>query len=246
MPFEPRSRLTGPAADRLEFEKPDEIGASTLEGVGASFRLENMVGSLAASEEQASPLTIDPDHDPRADVEGTEFEEHLDRFAGSFNAETTQAIKGCTASRAVHLLWPLYEHVSHGWNHWSLLSCGSPCVSCDDCIDGDPIVKTYALAIVLALVACAKSPGDIQAIAPPTNSYQGMTCEQLASERNAETAKLDALSEQQSDARTADTIGVLLIGVPVGSFEGRDKEPEIAATKGRLDAINARSTEQGC
>ncbi len=44
-------------------------------------------------------------------------------------------------------------------------------------------------------------------------------------------------TKQQKDAVTGDAVGVLLIGVPVSSATGGDRETAIAVEKGRLAAI---------
>ena len=58
----------------------------------------------------------------------------------------------------------------------------------------------------------------------------------LADERNT----LSTLSVQQNNAVAGDAVGVFLIGVPVSSLSGGDKAGEIAATKGKIIALEAR------
>jgi hypothetical protein len=81
----------------------------------------------------------------------------------------------------------------------------------------------FAILIAAAMSACAKAPEDIAAT-PMQGSYN---CED-------EVPALAALEAEQRKARTADTIGVIFIGVPVSSLSGGDLEAQIAAAKGRV------------
>lgn len=85
-------------------------------------------------------------------------------------------------------------------------------------------MKPYAFASMIAVIAgCATPPDRIKAVA---NAGPCTT---------ADRAKLASLSKQQREAATADTIGVILIGVPMASAIGGDKEAEIAILKGRCN-----------
>lgn len=79
------------------------------------------------------------------------------------------------------------------------------------------------IAVTLLSTGCATRPANIVAVP------NAGPCTQ------ADRAKLATLSKQQSDAATADTIGVILIGVPMASAIGGDKEAEIAILKGRCN-----------
>lgn len=81
-----------------------------------------------------------------------------------------------------------------------------------------------ALAILLAAgtAACATPPSRIKAVA------NAGPC------TAADRANLALLSNQQRDAVAGDTIGVILVGVPVASLTGgRGREAKIAILKGR-------------
>ena len=84
-----------------------------------------------------------------------------------------------------------------------------------------PWTAIKAAAIVALLAGCATHPDRIVAVANAG--------ECTAQDR----ARLATLVKQQKDARTADTIGVILVGVPVASLTGKDREAEIAVLKGR-------------
>lgn len=96
------------------------------------------------------------------------------------------------------------------------------------------------LVLALGLLgACAKSP---DAIAPVSmgDAYQHVSCSKARTMLSEEEANLQALSVQQSNAATGDAIGVFLIAVPMSSVTGGDKAGEIAASKGKVEALKAR------
>lgn len=101
-------------------------------------------------------------------------------------------------------------------------------------------------ACVLALAGCAKNPDSITAMSMPPNAYTGLSCEQLAAERTKSAAALDAVSRQQRDAVTGDAVGVFLIGVPMSSLTGGDKEGLVAQHKGELIAIDVARRNRAC
>ncbi|MBB4193364.1 hypothetical protein GGE45_003059 [Rhizobium aethiopicum] len=61
-----------------------------------------------------------------------------------------------------------------------------------------------------------------------------------------EKAKLDDLSKQQISAANGDAFGVFLVGVPIGRVAGGDKEGEIAASKGKVSAMQSAGMSKGC
>lgn len=93
------------------------------------------------------------------------------------------------------------------------------------------------LAILLTLTACATPPEKIAAVPMSGAEYSGQSCEQLIAAKATSTQSLAKLTKQQKDAVTGDAVGVLLIGVPVSSATGGDRETAIAVEKGRLAAI---------
>ena len=99
--------------------------------------------------------------------------------------------------------------------------------------------KTLAIAFAALLSACAPSP---DAIAPVSmgNAYATVGCGQARAMLSQEQQRLAALSSQQRSAATGDALGVFLIGVPMSSLTGGDKSGEIAASKGKVDALTAR------
>lgn len=96
-----------------------------------------------------------------------------------------------------------------------------------------------ALAALPMLTACAAGP---DAIAPVSmgNAFAAMHCQQATHELAAERQTLEALSAKQRGAQIGDAIGVFLIAVPMSSLTGGDKAGDIAASKGKIAALQAR------
>ena len=102
-----------------------------------------------------------------------------------------------------------------------------------------PIILTTVAA--LAVAACAQSPSAIQPVSMG-NAYAGLSCSNARAMLTNEQQKLAILTDAQNGAVTGDAIGVLLIGVPVSSLSGGDKAGEIATSKGKVVALEARLT----
>lgn len=107
-----------------------------------------------------------------------------------------------------------------------------------------PLIAAALAASCLA--ACAKNPDAIPAISMPTAAYSGMTCEQLATEYIRASTALAQVETQQRQAATGDAVGVFLIGVPLSSLGGGDKEGLVAQYKGEVLAIGAKQKELKC
>lgn len=105
-----------------------------------------------------------------------------------------------------------------------------------------------ALVVLVAMTAagCAKNPDAIVAINMPANAYSGLSCEQLAMEHRRSSAALASVSQQQRQAATGDAVGVFLIGVPVSSLSGGDKEGLVAQHKGEIVAIEGAMRAGRC
>tara|TARA_Y100000815_G_C13183461_1_gene440200 strand:- start:348 stop:692 length:345 start_codon:yes stop_codon:yes gene_type:complete len=106
------------------------------------------------------------------------------------------------------------------------------------------IIMTAVLAAALA--GCAKQPDAIVPVSIPMDAYTGMSCEKLATELVTEETNLAALSKTQSQAATGDAVGVFLVGVPLASATGGDKEGMIAVSKGKVEAMKAARLKNGC
>ncbi|MBT9373170.1 hypothetical protein KLP42_24960 [Rhizobium sp. CSW-27] len=98
----------------------------------------------------------------------------------------------------------------------------------------------------LAVTSCAKRPDAIVPVDYPMAAYSGKSCSELASDLVKEKEKLSAVSKAQHDAATGDAFGVFLIGVPMSSTFGGDKEGEVAVSKGKVQALEASMTAKKC
>ncbi len=96
-----------------------------------------------------------------------------------------------------------------------------------------------ATALLATVAACAKTPDAIAPI-PMGDAYAAMGCRDTQNALNREQQFLASLSAQQQQAVTGDALGVFLIGVPVSSLSGSDKEGLIAASKGKIIAMETR------
>ncbi|MBV7408182.1 hypothetical protein KJP29_04220 [Maritimibacter sp. DP1N21-5] len=101
------------------------------------------------------------------------------------------------------------------------------------------------MALLLA-AACAKQPDQIAAIDIGPNAYRGFSCSQLAQADAKYDIALENLSAQQRDAATGDAFAVFLLGLPLASMSGQDRETQIAATKGHIQAIKLEQARKGC
>jgi len=108
-------------------------------------------------------------------------------------------------------------------------------------------VKYFAVALaVAAATSCAKRPDAIVPVDIPMAAYTGQSCAALKSVMAKEKAILHAVSKQQHDAANGDAFGVFLIGVPMSSTFGGDKEGQVAVSKGKVQAIENAMKSKGC
>jgi len=103
-----------------------------------------------------------------------------------------------------------------------------------------------AAALAAAVSGCAKNPESITAMSMPVNAYTGLSCKQLAEEHAKSSTALSAVEAQQRQAVTGDAVGVFLIGVPVSSLSGADKEGMVAQHKGEIIAIQSMQRNRDC
>lgn len=106
---------------------------------------------------------------------------------------------------------------------------------------------TAAVAACLAFAgACAPTPESIQPAYVSETPYRSWTCDQLGEELTKLDQALATASIQQNTARTNDTVGVILLGLPVGSMSGQSVAPQIALYKGQHEAVRKASIRNGC
>ncbi|EJB07928.1 hypothetical protein Rleg9DRAFT_6951 [Rhizobium leguminosarum bv. trifolii WSM597] len=103
-----------------------------------------------------------------------------------------------------------------------------------------------AFAAIAGLAGCAKRPDAIVQADIPMAAYTNLSCQALAVELKKEQVKLDGLSKQQISAANGDAFGVFLVGVPIGSVAGGDKEGDVAVSKGKVSAMQSAGMSKGC
>jgi hypothetical protein len=99
--------------------------------------------------------------------------------------------------------------------------------------NGFSMKYTFLLATLLLATACAKRADSV---APANIPVSAVSCDQRADV----TRRVAELSARQNQTATNDTVGVLLIGVPTSSLNGKDVETDLAIAKGQLLAIEQR------
>lgn len=102
------------------------------------------------------------------------------------------------------------------------------------------------VAAVALLGACAPTPESIAPAYVSEVPYRSYTCDQLGEEQERLNQALVTASAQQSNARSNDTVGIILIGLPVGSMSGQSIAPQIALYKGQLEAVHRASIRNSC
>ncbi len=102
------------------------------------------------------------------------------------------------------------------------------------------------LGVALVLAGCAKSPESIAPAYVSAVTYQNWSCAQLSDEGRRLDQALAEASTQQRNARTNDTIGVILLGLPVSSLSGDNIAPQIASLKGQMVAVQQAAGVKRC
>lgn len=100
--------------------------------------------------------------------------------------------------------------------------------------------------LAFPLFACAKSPESIAPAYVSEVGYQSWECETLAAEKARLDTAYATAATQQEKARTNDTVGVILIGLPVSSLSGDNIAPEIARLKGEQQTIDRVMVQKQC
>lgn len=99
---------------------------------------------------------------------------------------------------------------------------------------------------LLVLAACAASPESIAPAYVSPMAYHSWNCEQLAAEGHRLVSANANVAAQQNQARTGDTVGVILVGLPISSMTGQNVAPEVARLKGEHEAVYRAAIEKGC
>jgi hypothetical protein len=103
----------------------------------------------------------------------------------------------------------------------------------------------YLLALT-GLSGCAVAPESIAPSYVSEVPYDSYTCPQLSEEFTRVSEALAVASKQQSDARTGDTVGVILLGLPVSSLSGSNVASQVASLKGQEAAVQQASIKKNC
>jgi hypothetical protein len=103
-----------------------------------------------------------------------------------------------------------------------------------------------AAAACLIASGCAKSPESIAPSYVSPMVYQKFECDQLAEESQRVEAALTQVSAQQRQARSDDTVGVILLGLPVSSMSGGNVADQVAALKGQQQTLRQVITINRC
>lgn len=102
------------------------------------------------------------------------------------------------------------------------------------------------LGLTIAITACAQKPEDIQPSYISPNTYSNLNCAQL----RAEAARVDnaytRAAAAQKQARSNDTAGVILLGLPVSSLSGANQAAQIGDLKGRQEVLAQTMIERNC
>ncbi|SHL75477.1 hypothetical protein [Roseibium suaedae] len=103
-----------------------------------------------------------------------------------------------------------------------------------------------AAAAALVLSSCAKRPDAIVPVDIPMAAYTNLSCFEIEKNLAEERVTLARLSSEQNQAANGDAFGVFLVGVPVSSVTGGDKEGMVAASKGKVQAMELAKASKGC
>lgn len=98
---------------------------------------------------------------------------------------------------------------------------------------------TLVTCAVLALSACAKRPDSIAPVSMG-DAFSNISCSKSQAMLIEEKSTLAALSAEQIQTANGDALGVFLLGLPLGSVTGGDKEGSIGASKGKVLALENR------
>ena len=108
------------------------------------------------------------------------------------------------------------------------------------------VTGSAIVALAFTLASCAERPENIAAIPMDNAGYNNLSCKKLAREETQIRNDLDALSARQNKTASRDFWGVFLLGLPVSSMSGSDKEALIGVAKGKLDAIDLVQVDKDC
>lgn len=108
------------------------------------------------------------------------------------------------------------------------------------------ITSLVTLLCISSLAGCATKPENITPQYVSSVQYQDLSCKQLGAELARTEEALTVASGEQNKARSNDTLGVLLLGIPVSSLSGSNKAAYIAQLKGQIEAMSKTAIRNDC
>ena len=98
----------------------------------------------------------------------------------------------------------------------------------------------------LALLGCEMQPKPVEKIQVDPVLYTDHDCKELARERAKIDIELQQAEISRKERRRRDALGLLVLGVPVGSMQRETSRADLATQRGKLDAIDIVQREKGC
>ena len=98
------------------------------------------------------------------------------------------------------------------------------------------ITLSFILTTIL-LNGCASRSSTVAPVAVPAANYAGLGCDETKIALEQKIGAMNALTRKQNNAALADTVGVTLLLLPLGSIFGADLEGELAQAKGEVMAL---------
>ncbi len=105
-------------------------------------------------------------------------------------------------------------------------------------------LSLIACAAVLC-AGCANRASSVPPVSISASDYSTLSCEEARAKLQIARDRETALTNQQNNAALADTAGVFLLLVPLGSVFGADVAGELAQAKGEVLALE-RAVPQRC
>lgn len=102
------------------------------------------------------------------------------------------------------------------------------------------------VSAIIFLSSCAKSPESIAPAYTSPLTYKGLGCNQIAQELGRVDNALVQSYTQQRNARSNDTMGVILLGLPVSSLSGGNVADQVAKLKGEKEALEKLAVQKNC
>lgn len=104
----------------------------------------------------------------------------------------------------------------------------------------------FAAILSLGVAGCATKPSRIAPLNVSPLVYGSKSCAEVAELAAKTDASLQEMIVRQNRARKTDTIGVIMLGLPMGSITGKDREADVARLKGEKIALEQAAKDKGC